>query len=69
MKQPLPMKTVGRRQQQPLSAVEYHQRALTLQKRVSLLNPYPKPRGFVFKAKSWTAYETWKQQQPNPRLW
>lgn len=63
------VKNVGHRQQPPLSAAEYHQRALTLQERVSRLNPYPKPRGFVFKAKSWMAYETWKRQQPNPRLW
>jgi len=69
MKQPFQVKTVGRRQQQPLSAVEYHQHALTLQERVNLLNPYPKPRGFVFKAKTREIYESWKQRQANPRLW
>jgi len=69
MKQPFAVKTVGRRQQQTLSADEYHQHALTLQERIDLLNPYPKPRGFVFKAKSREIYETWKRQQTNPRLW
>ena len=63
-------KIVGRRQpQRAFSPAEYHRRALTLQERVNLLNPYPKPRGFVFKAKTWEIYESWKRQQTNPRLW
>lgn len=69
MKQPFPVKTVGRRQQQPLSAAEYHQRALALQAQVNLLNPYPRLRGFVVKAKSRRTYEAWKRKQTNPRLW
>ena len=69
MKQPFQVKTVGRRQQQPLSAVEYHRRALTLQKQADRLNPFPKPRGFVFKAQTREIYENWKRLQTNPRLW
>lgn len=33
------------------------------------LNPYPRPRGFVYKAKTWEKYQQWRQQQPNPWLW
>ena len=63
-------KIVGRRQsQRTFSPAEYHQRASVVQLRVDRLNPYPKPRGFVFKAKSWDDYETWKRRQTNPRLW
>lgn len=63
-------KIVGRRQPRRASSpAEYHQRASDLQRRVDRLNPYPKPRGFVFKAKSWGDYETWKRRQTNPRLW
>jgi len=65
-----PLKIIGRRQSQRASSpAEYHQRALTLQQGVDRLNPFPKPRGFVFKAKSRDAYESWKRRQTNPRLW
>ena len=65
-----PLKIIGQRQSQSTSSpLEYHQRASTLQLRVDRLNPFPKPRGFVFKAKSRAAYEAWKQKQANPRLW
>jgi hypothetical protein len=30
---------------------------------------HPRPRGFVFKAKSWEDYERWRKAQANPRLW
>ncbi|MBI2438263.1 MAG: hypothetical protein HYV36_05575 [Lentisphaerae bacterium] len=64
------VKVIGRRQPQAVSSpAEYHRRALALQQRVNRLNPFPKPRGFVFKAESWDAYEAWKQRQSNPRLW
>jgi len=70
MKRQVQEKIVGRRHlQSPLSPVECHRRALALQARVDCLNPFRKPRGFVFKAKSWADYEAWKQKQTNPRLW
>lgn len=33
------------------------------------LNPFSRPRGFVFKARTREAYEAWKISQKNPRLW
>ena len=51
------------------SPVEFHRRALALQARVERLNPFRRPRGFVFKAKTRDDYDVWKRQQTNPRLW
>ena len=64
-------KTVGRclaarRTQGP---AEFLERAWRLQQQVDASNPYPKPRGFVFKARTWADYEAWRRQQKNPRLW
>lgn len=44
-------------------------RAAILQAQAELLNPYPRPRGFVFKAKTREDYERWRKTQKNPRLW
>ncbi len=33
------------------------------------LAPHARPRGFVFKAKTWDDYERWRAAQSNPRLW
>lgn len=63
-------KIVGRRlPHRTSSPADYHRRALVLQMEADRLNPFPKPRGFVFKAKTWEIYESWKRQQTNPRLW
>jgi hypothetical protein len=63
-------KIVGRRKVfQQQTPQEYIQRAWILQKSVNELNPFPKPRGFIFKAKSWEEYEAWRKSQVNPRLW
>jgi hypothetical protein len=70
MKNQFQEKVVGcRRRQMPGSPGEYHRRALIVQAGVERLNPFRRPRGFVFKAKSWSEYEAWKQKQNNPRLW
>jgi len=53
----------------PVSPEEALRRATILQAQVDLLNPYPKPRGFVFKAKTREEYERWRKAQSNPRLW
>ena len=70
MKDSKATKTVGRR---ALSAqadpIAYYQRARNLQAFVNRRNPYPKPRGFVFKARTWDDYEAWRKRQENPRLW
>jgi hypothetical protein len=67
------MKVIGRRHAvdgvPPLQPEEALQRALVLQAQVDLLNPYPRPRGFVYKAKTRQDYERWRKAQANPRLW
>jgi hypothetical protein len=44
-------------------------RAALLQAQADRLNPFPKPRGFVFKARTWDEYARWRRAQANPRLW
>lgn len=67
------MKTVGTRRTSedlaPISPEEAVRRATILQQQADLLNPYPRPRGFVFKAKTREEYEHWRRAQSNPRLW
>jgi len=67
------VKTVGRRRTSddpsPISPHEAFARAIILQKQADRLNPYPRPRGFVYKAKTREEYERWRKSQPNPRLW
>ena len=53
----------------PMSPEEALRRATVLQAQANLLNPYPRPRGFVFKAKTREDYERWRKAQKNPRLW
>jgi hypothetical protein len=33
------------------------------------LSPFPRPRGFVYKAKTYEDYTRWRRSQPNPWLW
>lgn len=67
------MKVVGTRRTSevptPISPAEALRRAVVLQAQADLLNPYPRPRGFVFKAKTREEYERWRKAQKNPRLW
>ena len=67
------MKIVGKRRTSedlaPIPPEEAWRRAVVLQTQADLLNPYPRPRGFVFKAKTREEYELWRQAQSNPRLW
>ena len=67
------MKTVGTRRTSeeltPISPEEALRRAAILQAQAELLNPYPRPRGFVFKAKTREEYDLWRKAQSNPRLW
>ena len=53
----------------PASPAEALRRAALLQAQLEALNPFPKPRGFVFKAKTRESYERWRRAQSNPRLW
>jgi hypothetical protein len=63
------IKTVGRRTDLVPDAVTAHRQALTLARQTDKLNPFPKPRGFVFKARTRKEYDLWKAAQKNPRLW
>ncbi len=69
----LAVKIVGQRNSSenlmPLRPQEAVRRAAVLQAQAELLNPYPRPRGFVFKAKTREEYARWRQAQSNPRLW
>ncbi len=62
------VKVVGRRRGLPTGA-EAVRRAAILQHQLDLVHPHPRPRGFVFKAKTWEEYERWRGSQTNPRLW
>jgi hypothetical protein len=68
-----PVKIVGQRRHSedklPLTPEEALRRATILQEQAERLNPYPRPRGFVFKAKTREEYERWRKAQTNPRLW
>ena len=67
------MKIVGKRRPStdliPIAPEEAVRRAAILQAQAELLNPYPRPRGFIFKAKSRQDYDDWRKAQSNPRLW
>jgi hypothetical protein len=67
------VKVVGKRPTSddviPIAPEEALRRAMILQAQADLLNPYPRPRGFVFKAKTREEYERWRKAQDNPRLW
>jgi hypothetical protein len=66
---PLPIKVVGTRRQVPATPAECLARAFVLQQQMEVMNPFPKPRGFVFKARTWADFEQWRRAQENPRLW
>jgi hypothetical protein len=67
------MKIVGKRRTSEdltrSSPEEALSRAAILQAQAELLNPFPRPRGFLFKAKTREDYEHWRKAQKNPRLW
>jgi hypothetical protein len=62
------MKVVGRIKT-PQTPEECFRRADVLEREMDKLNPYPRPRGFVFKAKTYADYERWRREQKNPRSW
>ena len=67
------MKIVGRRRLREnlkgITPEEALRRASILQAQADLLNPYPRPRGFVAKFKTREEYDAWRKAQMNPRLW
>jgi hypothetical protein len=62
------IKAVGRRKP-PSTPEEAFRRAQVLQRQAERLNPYPRPRGFVYKARTREDYERWPRSHSNPRLW
>ncbi len=67
------MKIVGKRRTSEalefMLPAEALRRAAALQAQAERLNPFPRARGFVFKARTREDYERWRKAQPNPRLW
>jgi hypothetical protein len=62
------VRVVGNRRP-PATPEEAFARAQVLQRQLELIHPFPRPRGFVFKAKTRAEYEAWRKAQKNPRLW
>jgi hypothetical protein len=62
------IKVVGHRRS-PATPEEAFARAMILQRELDVIHPFPRPRGFVFKAKARAEYEAWRKAQKNPRLW
>ncbi len=48
--------------------VEYYRQGARLYASLERWNPYPRPRGKVFKFRTWEDLEKWRQSQTNPRL-
>jgi hypothetical protein len=63
------IKTVGQRHSAEDTPAGRLARATRLQRQADSLNPFPRPRGFVFKARTWDDYAAWRARQENPRLW
>ena len=64
----LTMKVVGRKQAL-LSPEESFRAALILIRQAEKLSPYPRPRGFVHKSRTYEDYTRWRRSQANPWLW
>ena len=64
----LKTKTVGRRKL-PTTPAEFYSVAARLYLAAVAMNPWPRPRGFVFKARTFEEYERWRAAQANPWLW
>lgn len=62
------VKIVGRRLA-PASAADCLRHANILVRAAAQLSPYRRPRGFVFKARTYADYERWRREQTNPWLW
>lgn len=61
-------KIVGSRKP-PSTPAERYARGAGLQREANLLCPFPKPRGFIYKAPRWEDWNRWRAAQENPRLW
>jgi hypothetical protein len=68
MEQAPKTKIVGRLNP-PTQPEECLRRAHVLEKELDLLNPFPRPTGFVHKFKTHADYHAWRKSQLNPRFW
>ena len=64
----LKLKVVGRKQVLR-SPEESFRAAMILIRQAEKLSPYPRPRGFVHKSRTYEDYTRWRRSQPNPWLW
>lgn len=60
------VKVVGNRIAE--TPAEYYQQGAKLYESLERWNPYPRPRGKVFKFGTWEDLDKWRQSQTNPRL-
>ena len=65
---PRSTKIVGRRQP-PATPQECHTLAAKQYRAAVIMSPFPRPRGFVKKARTWEEMQRWRQEQSNPWLW
>ncbi|MGD0651549.1 MAG: hypothetical protein ABSA97_10495 [Verrucomicrobiia bacterium] len=63
---PTGVKVVGDRIAE--TPAEYLVQLRRMRERLDRWNPYPRPRGQVFKFRTWEDLEKWRQSQTNPRL-
>lgn len=70
MNPPLPgsVKRVGRRKP-PQTPQECYALAAKLHRAALAMSPFPLPRGFVKKARTWEELHQWRREQSNPWLW
>ena len=64
----LQIKKVGHRRP-PTTPAERLALSWKLKNEVRRIHPWPQPRRFVFKAKTWEDSASWRAAQENPRLW
>lgn len=65
---PLKTKVVGQRRA-PETPQERLALAAKLHRAAIAMSPFPRPRGFVFKARTWEEMEQWRRSHANPWLW
>ena len=68
MSESRPIKTVGKRLA-PNTPADRLREASMIIRAAERLNPLPRPRGFVFKARTYSDYERWRRDQESPWLW
>jgi hypothetical protein len=60
------LKVVGRRKP-PQTPEEFHGMGSRLDREIDALRPAPRPRGFVFKARTWEDFARWQASRDSTR--